>query len=225
MKNKKLYLLFLALMVSQLIVPNSLADIRIIEKYYQVKIEDNILYITGDGLNFERDLSCQNSNCTIDDINRDITAYWYENVSCQAEEDIAGLRTDIKNMSTNFDNFMHDQDTWYLRYNNCYSNLTGCENYKKNNDDYKNAKFDCDNKLQNCQKISSDTKSFMMFYNESYHKEQIGHQDCKSTRFLPWLVAIPSIIYSFWLFSRYKNHFGKRGENPSSNEGRGYNTK
>jgi hypothetical protein len=200
------------------------AEIKIIEKTIEVKMDNNTLTITGDGLDYERDISVS-ENVSITDFSKTIDYQWYENYTCQGELDVTDLRDGMNNLTYVINTELADSLDYYDLYSSCYANLTLCGDYKIKNQQLDSQTSSCNSLRTSCETRLAKTTTLLMTTNSTKNECHENNEDMKGQRLLMILVVIVCILITFFVYKKYKQPFGKRGQNSPVQDFRGLDSR
>jgi hypothetical protein len=209
-----------------LILPNFIKAEQVdVDKTFNFKIEDDRLYITSDGVDYQKKLSTSkdsDGNCQINGIDSDVDFSWMENVTCESEtyyldlkERINGLYSIIPSSNTS--------GNYYERYVDCNGKLASSEEYKKNNEDKTQQVQICNVQLNNIKDDARQQKYVLQGINETNIKCQ---DNLSNAQGLSWLGIFASSILLIIVINWYLKYVKKktdRNKDPDSGTGRGYN--
>lgn len=229
-KNQKLYETVMkgisVVMLIMLALPIVLAEEVDIEKSFNIKIEDNVLYITAEGMeDYEKTLHITNNS--IDEFQTSVDLDWEENVTCGTEQLFVDLKKSLENKMQNLTSCVGDMNTkiddnmkYYPLYANCVANLTLASNYMEKNKGYKEDFEGCDSALSLKELTVKDYESKLQASEERYDELDETNKDCTGQRGILLFLMIGlgiAVAILGWKLSPYS----KKGNESHEGTGRG----
>jgi hypothetical protein len=101
------------------------AEIQQFTKNIDLSINSNILKINSTGFNYERTLTFY-SNDSLSNITSTQTMTWYDNVTCQLNNQFDILNEKINNVTESITSMKQDV-SYYDSYASCFADLAGCD--------------------------------------------------------------------------------------------------
>lgn len=217
-------LIFFALFLFQLIVPNTCAEILNMEKDLSIELDNDTIYIRSDGIDYSKTLTTytDSSNEThIDEWTSSVEFNWYQNVTCNVETDLTDIRTKMTNLTSLIGEVVYNTD-YYEEYVSCNSNLSGCIQYKADNENAQVERDTCNNILTSAKTELIVKQSVIEGLNETKVNCEIDNQNKQGWLSLGWILAVAGIIGCIFMYMRFVKKVTSRNKDPDSDSGRGY---
>ena len=109
-------------------IPLVYAEITENKKVLNLKVENNTIFLSGDNLNYERELTSNFS--------RDITWQFFTNATCNVEKALADVQVKIDTINTRIDGNtqklvdLNTTSKYYDLYAKCYADLSASDSYE-----------------------------------------------------------------------------------------------
>lgn len=213
--------LFVTFLVLQLIVPNSTAIIKQFNQDIDVKVANNTLYISAEGLNYQKQFSV--SSDVVADFNDNPSFSWYENISCEGEINLAPINDKLAVIDSNlikYDDFFSDYVNYYDKYQSCHTNLTACTSSEGVANDARVRANTCETKLDIIRGDFTEMQADYRYANKTLYDTKEDLESSNGWNFLAWGIALICAIGWIYVYTKYKKPYGRRGENPSNKDSR-----
>lgn len=224
MKHKTVISLFFVLILCHLIVPNSVAELKEFRQEIEIAIEKNTLFVKGDNVDYERDLTIGN-NDTINDFDKDLAWSWVENVSCSITVNLEKVETSLDNLSANVNQILYDSLPYYDLYADCYANKTVLSAYKVQNEQYMDKYDACSQNLPMVQANLQYKKDQLRLHNETLNQTKLQLSNANGWKWIFIIVGTVALILTINLYRKKWLPFSRGGQNPSTKDSRTMNPK
>lgn len=213
--------IILTIMVILIALP-CFAELKQFSKTITVKVENNTLYITGNNLDYDKDLtpsitiSGNSTIATITNFEKDLSYTWVENVTADTDLYLTDMANKINNMTACI-NDVKVNTNYYDKYVQCVSDRDSCNVFRTQNTDTQAKLSICTNDLTAKTNSLADLSAQKNACDTALSTTKNNLQDKDNQNGFLWFAFIVAGIVAIFLGIKLRP-FGKFGRHPANDD-------